>query len=219
MIFKDSLDSPFMAFAYIDCSLSLSLSLSLSPKKKMEFRIHHFLGPTKKWNHHFLGPTPTARWQKWWVHSPRQDSPWLHNRSWSYHKHGTPTKHPSRNPIKHNVPLNNLMMKPEKKNWKSWELEPHLKKIMHPTLCLSFVVNQLEGVSSRFIWRPVTLLLQIWQHCLTNLRLKGGNYSTLKLRILIASCRSFCADCPKHVHHPSHLKNALLIRRCSIRFS
>ena len=174
----------------------------------------------KKWNHHFLGPTPTARWQKWWVHSPRQDSPWLHNRSWSYHKHGRPTKHPSRNPIKHNVPLNNLRMKTEKKTERveNWNLTSKTNNASH--LMSEFLwVNQLEGVSSRFIWRPVTLLLQIWQHCLTKLRLKGGNYSTLKVCIWIASCRSFCADCPKNVHHPSHLiKNGLLIRRCSIRF-
>lgn len=200
-----------MAFAYIDCSLSLSLS----PKKKWNFGIIIFLGQ-KKWNHHFLGPTPTARWQKGPQSTPRlamapQQKLKL-PQAWQTNQ--APQQKPNKAQRSTEQPQD--AKKTERvENWNLTSKKNNASNLMSEFLW----VNQHEGVSSRFIWRPVTLLLQIWQHCLTKLRLKGGIYSTWRVCILIASCRSFCADCPKNVHHPSHLKNGLLIRRCSIRFS
>lgn len=185
-----------MAFAYIDCSLS---------QKKWNFGIIIFSGPpqrpvdkTMMESKPRLAMAPQQKLklpQAWQTNQAPQQKPNKAQRSTEQPQDAKKTE--------------------RVENWNLTSKKNNASNLMSEFLW----VNQHEGVSSRFIWRPVTLLLQIWQHCLTKLRLKGGIYSTWRVCILIASCRSFCADCPKNVHHPSHLKNGLLIRRCSIRFS
>lgn len=140
MIFKDSLDSPFMAFAYIDCSLS---------QKKWNFGIIIFLGQKKmessfSWAHpngpltKMMRPQSTPRLAMAPQQKLKLPQAWQTNQA------------PQQKPNKAQRSTEQPQDAKRTERVENWNLTS--KKNIASNLMSEFLwVNQHEGVSSRFI--------------------------------------------------------------------